>query len=288
MTLKQFIPKAVIFSCLSNASFGLEIDGFTQQTNERFKDSASFVGTGMDLSGIGRDNSGRWATLISPSIFISANHFAPSGTVSFYEDNNPAKTAVKRNVVSGSRIGNSDLYIGNLDAPVSPNITHYNFATSTAGLSSSTIAYQVGNPDVNKTLDSGFPNTLNMVMGLNKLDSFRNRTHSGSTSDSFWTAQESITHYNGRHVNYEALVQNGDSGSPLFVTDNSKQITIIGTGWFKGNLFSLSGSRPASVYTFTGSHTREIDAYIAQHVPEQGTSVLLGISFLFITFRRKK
>jgi len=294
MTLKQFIPKAVIICCLATTSHGLEIDNFTQQKNERFKNDVSFAGFGLDLSGIGRDKAGHWATLISPNVFISSQHFRPTGTLSFYENNTSTTTAVTRNIATATRIGLTDLYIGCLDSPVSPNIKHYDFATSTAGLGPNTIAFQAGAPDVDKSgQHTGFPNSLNMVLGLNKLHSITTKSHDVSSGTVIRTAREAVPDinnvsiYDPLYTTHEALVQDGDSGSPLFIADSANKVTILGTAWYRGRLNSTI-SRDTSVYTFTGAYDKEINDYVAQHVPEPSTSLLLGVSCSIFILRRKK
>lgn len=77
----------ILVSCLlafegtTSLYAAIVIDGYTHATNDRFTDSPTFVLNGSDLSGVGQDASGRWATAISRNVIISANHFQPSGTV---------------------------------------------------------------------------------------------------------------------------------------------------------------------------------------------------------------
>jgi len=99
--------------------------------NDRFLDSSSFIGAPYDWSGVG-NNGGSWATMISPSYFLSANHDhpAPGSTVTFHLDNNPngptesytVDITYYQTVYDGQ---GSDLYLGKLTTPVSSNIAKY-------------------------------------------------------------------------------------------------------------------------------------------------------------------
>ncbi len=73
-----------------------------------------------DLSGIARETSsggGRWATMISDTWFISAEHYHPTAgnSVTFYRDDNTT-TGWTGSVQSGSqrRIGQTDLWLGRI------------------------------------------------------------------------------------------------------------------------------------------------------------------------------
>ena len=288
MTFKLFIPKLIIMYSMIIPALGLEIDNFTKLQHERFTNDASFVGVGLDLSGFGRDQSGKWATLISPNVFISADHYQPSGTINFYKDNDINGAPVQRNVIAGQKIANSDLFVGCLDSPVTPDITYYNFANSIAGLGSDTIAYQPGIPDVDRAISSGYPNTLNMVLGMNKLTSYRNTTQFGNTSETLWTTRDIPTDPN--YLSYESIVQSGDSGSALFTIDGANEITLLGTAWYKGSFFSVTGSKDASVYTFTGEHAQDLNNYVAQHapVPEPSSTLLSALSLFLFSIRRRR
>jgi len=121
------LTSVVIVTFGSSASADMTIDGFTDETNDRFTNSASFIGNGLDFSGVGRRASG-WGTLLSPNVLIGAAHFIGNGEYHFYEDNDPNSTPVIRTEVSRQRIGSSDLMLVALNANVGPGIAHYNFA----------------------------------------------------------------------------------------------------------------------------------------------------------------
>jgi hypothetical protein len=111
---------------------GLGTDHAMSVTNDRFYVGAdkSFVGQGYDWSGVGENQVGQWATMISPSYFISAGHYTPTpgDTITFHADNDPSSTAYKFTVDSGIHVpGITDVYLGHLATPIpsSDHITTY-------------------------------------------------------------------------------------------------------------------------------------------------------------------
>ncbi len=95
----------------------------TQPTN--------FIGKNFDWSGIGRSNTGWWATMIGPWHFVSANHANPGvgSVITFFLNNG---TTVTRQVSASSpgRIGTSDLWVGELDNFVPAGVASYDIFTS--------------------------------------------------------------------------------------------------------------------------------------------------------------
>ena len=90
------------------------IDNYSSAVNDRFQsaDAPDQFFVPFDLSGVGQDASGRWATLIGPNTIISANHFAPSGSISFYPDNTNTTAAIQIAITSDAqRIGSTDLWL---------------------------------------------------------------------------------------------------------------------------------------------------------------------------------
>ncbi len=105
------------------------LQSYAAQRHDRFYDptdpNKAFLGEPYDFSGVGRNT--RWATMISPSYFLTAAHYRQGiGTaLYFYTTNDPAETPQQRLVESGQRIAASDLWLGKLAAPVSPDIEFY-------------------------------------------------------------------------------------------------------------------------------------------------------------------
>ena len=119
--------------------------------NDRFyvgtpENPKQFVGDPYDWSGIGRSN--HWATMISPSYFVSATHYTPSGNLSFYATNvatgpevHSIQSAVQVFAEYSGHILPTDLWLGKLATPVSSAIATYPiYAPRTRGRTASTTA----------------------------------------------------------------------------------------------------------------------------------------------------
>ncbi len=123
---------------VSVAQAQMHVVGFDPARHDRFYVGVdrSFLAEDLDLSGVGRidGSAGRWGTLLTPSIFVSADHFAPAvgTTLRFYHTNDPAGTFEERTVVSFQRIiigdATSDIYLGWLNSPVSDAVATYPIA----------------------------------------------------------------------------------------------------------------------------------------------------------------
>jgi hypothetical protein len=85
----------------------------------------SFIGNAYDWSGVGRGSDRGWATAIAPSFIISATHYPPVGTLRFYHTNDPTGSFEDRTIVAATNLGNGDLYIGRLNAPLSSSVAKY-------------------------------------------------------------------------------------------------------------------------------------------------------------------
>lgn len=92
-----------------NVVNGISIDGYSTATEEhdRFDNDSSFIADSFDLSGIGIADSGRWLTMVSPKVFLSAHHFYPANdfNVTFYANNDPNGSSLTRTVSHIERIG---------------------------------------------------------------------------------------------------------------------------------------------------------------------------------------
>jgi Dockerin type I domain len=175
---------------------------------DRFDNDPSFIGNSFSLSGVGQvfmpngQSIGQWATMISPSYFISANHQHPGATptgdavwnasdpnsqftIRFYDTNNanggfedytnnPAD-ASHFSVVG--EIGNGDLWIGKLSTPVSSQVAKYpilanaggpTYTSSTNYYNTNPIIYTVG-VGTGGQVYSG-PNGTSVRLGRNQID----------------------------------------------------------------------------------------------------------------------
>lgn len=111
---------------------GVNGDHAMSATHDRFYTAPAggaeraFIGEGYDWSGVGRSSNGAWITMISPSYFVSANHYHPGAgdTITFHENNNPAGATHAYTVASFGYDTNyagqsSDLWLGKLTVPLS-------------------------------------------------------------------------------------------------------------------------------------------------------------------------
>lgn len=268
--------------CADMASAAINVDAFSTLTNDRFSNDAQFIANAYDLSGVAIADNGRWVTMLSENVFLSAEHYAPSnGTeVTFYSGNDPNGASVTRTIQSSQRIGSSDLRIGTLDAALGEGYAFYDFATldltnfyvSQTGPSSFLVndesflgsqywgadAYLFGRSP------SAFATSQDMAIGRNKLDRWYDSVTAAGTTDD---AMASVTNTSGdaNYLTYEAQLQVGDSGAPMMVDSGSGELTIVGINWFIAN----DGSNDLSGYSYVGNYDEQIQAFIdANPVPE--------------------
>ena len=266
----------------------IQIANFDTLTNDRFANDASFVASQFDLSGVAFN--GRWATMISPNVYITAEHFAPAagGSITFYASNDPNGTSVTRQIsTTRQQIGSSDLFVGTLDAALPAGFSFYDFATediSTAPNGPGSFAqspYNGANAYLFGRSPSSFPSSQNIAVGRNALDRiFLNQTAAGNTGDAIGATDDRPD-----GVTFEAMLESGDSGAPLFVENSEGGLTIVGINWFIGN----DGTNDLLGASYLGNYDAEIQAFIdANPVPEP-SSLLLLLSVaggLFILRRR--
>ena len=281
---------------ISESSADIVIDGFTEQTNDRFTNSASFVGAHLDFSGVGRN--GRWGTLISNNVIISANHARPPGQISFYESNDSSIAPVVRNIVGpGQKIGSSDLYVSVLDAPVSSNIKIYDFATEflsapaynaatnnglqNAGSFQGEEAYLVG---ISPTSRNNV--ALDQAVGRNRVSGYlEDLPFIGNTDNDSLLFIEEVAG-DPDYVQYEAQFRGGDSGGPTFVERNG-ELVLLGINSFisgAGSELEFSG------ITYVGNFTDEINSFIALNraVPEPGSASLIVLAMVALCSIRRR
>tara|TARA_B110000008_G_scaffold279876_1_gene329263 strand:- start:760 stop:1005 length:246 start_codon:yes stop_codon:yes gene_type:complete len=55
----------------------ISIDDYSTTAHDRFANDDTFIADSFDLSGIGIADSGRWLTMVSSNVFLSAHHFFP-------------------------------------------------------------------------------------------------------------------------------------------------------------------------------------------------------------------
>jgi len=283
---------------------------FTAATNDRFADDPSFVTSAFDLSGVGRaltgtaDGGGHWGTLVDKNIFVSAEHYhAPNGTqLYFYPDNDPTSTPVVRTVLGGQNVGGSDLWIGHLDFALPPSIATYGWSQTAITPSNFTttlenrFAYLSGISPT--TSEYGTNKLTNHAVGENRIEDFEPNLDplpaGGIVGDTLWSV-ENLPSDGGYTVEtFEARIDTGDSGSPLFIVDGPN-LELSGTAWLLGAVDLDPGPaedlRDASVYTYTGNYAADIQQYIDDNltmvIPEPSTVALLLSAALLVLVRRR-
>jgi hypothetical protein len=280
-------------------SQALTISGYSAAVNDRFEDDPSFIFADFDVTGVARSNDGKWATLVSDNVFLSANHLHPGigSTVTFFTSNDPAGTSVARTVVSGQRlVAGSDLWVGVLDSPVTEAINAYPYLTldlanaaafGTSPLFGATGVMTGKNP-------GGDGSITDIAFGQNRLDLAADSVEVAGSTDFALVADDD----GNAGLSSEAYLLGGDSGAPLFVilSDGvNSQLALAGINWFNGQATFGEGSEtfevPISGFSYVGNYDAELAAYISLHaVPEPATMALCtGLLALgFIRFRRRR
>lgn len=234
--MNRFLP--VILVVLLAAQTGIApatmiLQSYSPQKHDRFHDPSdpnkAFIGDPYDWSGVGRN--WRWATLISPSYFVTAEHYKQGNgtTLYFYTTNDPAETPEQRVIQSGQRIAGSDLWLGKLTTPVSTHVQFYpilglpehsdyddleiyTFGLSVDRFSATATTVRLGRNNIDP--DSIAPRTEgeppNAVTGQTFLFDFDNP---GGVGDD------------------ESYLQAGDSGGPSFVIHDGAP-ALVGVHWF--------------------------------------------------------
>jgi hypothetical protein len=290
------LQRAVLWAGLLLASMasGLRadiiIDSYTAATNDRFTNSGAFIASAFSLSGVGQDASGRWATAISRNVIITAQHFPASGAVNFYADNNPLSAPVIRNIVSGVVVPGTDLYLAVLDSELPASIVHFGYATQALAGPNGQLAnagiYQNLNAYLFGRSPEPHPIFRDQAIGRNRITGYvENVAFNGNPdNDSLIMFYESVG--NPDYVQYEAYLQVGDSGAPLFV-EIGGQLRLLGINSFI-NSGGLGGNPPFfSGITYTGNQAAFITNYI-NAVPEPGSSILIALGSLGFVLRRRR
>jgi hypothetical protein len=279
------------------ASATMTIRGFSAANNERFYTGTTppkaFIGEDYDWSGVGRkDVTGfsRWVTMISPSYFVSAMHYAPGiggASVKFFYGNDPNGGFETRSVSERWQIDGSDLCLGKLSSPVSSNVAKYPIL-DLPSLSdyNNRIIYTYG-----LSVEWGSETATTVRLGRNNIDpySFYDRTVEGTTGFCYLFDYDTT----GGQGNDESRIDYGDSGGPSFTIVNGIP-TLVGIHWFKG---TLENGTPVSGDTFIPNYIDDIKAKmfgsgesLQTLVPEPGAMMLLASGMLacFLwSFRRR-
>ncbi|NBD39212.1 MAG: hypothetical protein GVY10_11655 [Verrucomicrobia bacterium] len=272
-------------SCLVPLSLSavIEIDNFSSATNYRFETSDNpdqFFLSSFDLSGIGQDSSGRWATLIGPNTILSANHYKPSGTLTFYPGNDLSATPWETSLTTDTlRIndenGNgTDLWIGRVDAVAPANIAVLPFANQLISESSNPfLSNDVFLTGLSTERTVAVPG--DQAYGTNKVSGYIEDFSDWAGTD-LGTVDALEMDYNSGETSSEAFLQVGDSGAPLLYSSETGIVTVLGINSFIGESEVGDPALDASFVNYIGNESdtiqTQIDAWAA--VPEPGMAAL--------------
>jgi hypothetical protein len=252
--------------------------------NDRFYSGAdkAFIGQPYDWSGVGHSSNGTWATMISPTYFVSAWHFHPAAgdTITFYTGNSFSSTNYSYTVGTfgyqtsaaglGGSFSGSDLWLGQLTTPVATSIAKYpvEVLPNTADYIGQTI------------WTYGYPYRV----GKNNIDSI-------SVLDGVYmpeTTQVMYFNYNatGGQGFDECYLEGGDSGGPAFTAVDGS-LALLGTGFVNGSDLGLGPTvfdGAPSGDAFVPYYVSQLNAHMTDGeqvrvvVPEPGTLLLLGVA----------
>ena len=271
------------------------IENFTDATNDRFVDNTIFIGAGFDFSGVARTtDNGRWGTLISPNVILTARHFRPAidSTYEFYPGNDSSSTPFKAIVTSTQQIGSSDLAVAILDRNVDPSIAIYTFATAEY---SGEPPVTVTNPDGSTSTTTSFntdPSEIDIVgdralvfktsralsddlptdqlVGENRVLGYSENVVFQVNTDNDAIIFQKDAPGTPNFLTHETKVQGRDSGAPTFLVDSAtNELVLLGV-----NSFTLDAEAPStfesSGVTYTGNLKDEINAVLAGNIIEPG------------------
>ena len=262
----------------------LSLQSYNAASHHRFANDPAFIGNDYDWSGVAYN--GDWATRISDTYYVTAWHARASGTLTFYEDNDPLGNTVTVNAPSLTRISNTDIAIGRFSSSPGPTIAIYGIAdefTTQATFASSSYydmeAFVVG-------LNNTGTGTTQFRVGRNELDGFYDDVvlvpPAANVTDMITYDRDSP----GLGAD-EAYLQSGDSGGPTFITVGSELVLI---GIHAGTDPTLSAD------SFLTNYIPQISAIVEaggesliliSPVPEPSSALLLGLGAVTLILRRR-
>jgi hypothetical protein len=214
--------------------------------------------------------------------------------MTFYAGNDPDGTSVTRSITSNrQQIQGTDIFVGTLDSALPAGFSFFDFATediNRTGVGSppgsfNGSPYAGANAYVFGRSPSSWPASQDMAVGRNVLEDFQlNRTVDGAG------AGDSIEAVDDRPggVEFESMLETGDSGAPLFVENSSGSLTLVGINWF----VSTGGTEDFFGASYLGNFDEDIQAFIDANavVPEPAAYALwIGASALVSsTLRRRR
>jgi hypothetical protein len=276
----------------------INIIGYDPLANDRFMNDASFFAGGLDLSGVALvntgqgpdfsgDDGGRWVTMLSRNVFITANHFAPGvgSSVTFHQTNSALGASFSASVEETMRIGSTDIRVGTLDVALPDGYAYYDIWNAPF---SSAAPVQISGPNVLTfgRSEGDYAVNQDVAVGQNNLNLFfPSQTVGGATGDA------GAMTFDDPGLTYESQFGLGDSGAPAMVVVGGN-LTMVGVNWFVGSI--NNGATEISGFTYLPNYQSEIQTYIDENpeviiVPEPSVSAFfLGLGALGLVFRRRR
>ena len=220
--LRPFVSTAaallLVPGLLPDTAEALAIQSLALQRNYRFYVGVNkaFVGDPYNWSGVARTvETAKWGAMISPSYFVSANHWHPANgeTFRFYYTNDASGAYEDRTVLSGQFVGTADLWLGKLSAPVSSSVAKYPILR----LATNDDYYHLPLNVIGRPHDDNAGTPTKIHMGLNWIDSTPYDTYNWSGS--------------AANPNKALYADGGDSGGSSFIISNGVP-TVVGTHWY--------------------------------------------------------
>ena len=301
---------------LPGISSGIVVANYSSSVNDRFENDPSFVGAGLDFSGVGRTTNGRWVTMIGDNYFVTAIHFPATGNVQFLANNDPSVTIFQYTVAGSFNVPGTDIQIGYFNEAVDPSIARYTYNTNNAnsladlGIAGTTV-YTSGDRVAGSTgtildhvvaenqAESWFEEGTNVIQvpgpgGIN------NTFSNDADFDQIVMFENISTDDANNFENSESQLQSGDSGSPLF-SNQGGSLRIEGIAWavvpppgFTGNFDTTASGleqRPGTLYSYLGSYDTGIQTVISNvpsPIPEPSIPALGILGLLAgMAFRRR-
>ncbi|MGB0744074.1 MAG: hypothetical protein ACPGSB_06070 [Opitutales bacterium] len=269
-----------LFSQALSVQAAMVIRDYDPARHDRFYSGVdkAFIADDYDLSGVGRSGE-HWATMISDSYFLSANHYHPGvgSSVTFWESNNFAGPNHSYTVASGQRVGSTDLWVGRLAATAAASIARYAIPVFPSEIS------YLGQTLYNYGKDHR--------VGRNVSDGIVTISTGGSTGRTL------VYDYDNNDVpsvgGDETFLQGGDSGSSTFIARDS-ELFLTGIHWAITNEFpGFEGE--FSVDSFVPRYINDINALLANggeslslHLIPEPSAILPAALFITALMCRRR
>jgi hypothetical protein len=277
----KFILVVLQAWALASVCHGVTIVGYDPVAHDRYtsgypgspvvNSSSSFVGAGYDFSGVGWDTAlpNRSVTLISDQYFVYSGHYAVEGNISFQGTDGIVRTYVvdtSYQFAPAAGVGDAigDLRVGRLLGPVDATIASYAILD---------LPQESDYTDL-PLLVYGHGSGGSPRIGVNTIDGLLEVDVSGTT-------YRGLVYDQDVGVMGEALLESGDSGSPLFVSWEGG-LALVGTHYGVGSDYSVDDFLPWYLAAMEAGNVP------FSTVPEPGRGLLLVLAILGVCGRRTR